>query len=265
MNIIKQELRMGRKSLITWCLSLSGILLLFMLFYPTIFDQLEGFQKIFESFPLEFQKALGFDTLDLTNILSFYQFPFTYILVAGAVQAMNLGVSILSSEVREKTGDFIFVKPVTRHTIVSMKMLAILIQILITNIFIFLTALLTISLLSENGYNLKLFTLLTTSLFFIQIFFASFGLFISVFIKRIRSVLPISMGVVFLFYIIYLLNETLDDWTLKLISPFSYFNLSGIARDMNYDSLYLFLWFILVSLFIFLTFKLFSRKDLPSI
>lgn len=265
MNIIKQELRMGRNSLITWCLSLGGILLLFMLFYPSISDQLEGFQKVFDSFPIEFQKALGFDDFDLSNILSFYQFPFIYILLAGAVQAMNLGVSILSAEVREKTGDFIFGKPVSRNRVVSMKMLAILIQILITSIFLFFVSLLTITLISGNDYNFRLFVLLTLTFFFIQLFFASLGLFISVFLKRIKTVLPISMGVVFIFYIIYLLNETFDDLKLKLISPFSYFNLSEITRAMNYDSLFLLLWLLLVILFLFLTFKLFSKKDLPSI
>jgi ABC-2 type transport system permease protein len=73
------------------------------------------------------------------------------------------------------------------------------------------------------------------------------------------------MGVVFIFYIIHLLNETLKDEKLELISPFDYFNLSEISKNMNYDSLNLLLWFVLVGVFIFLTFKLFARKDLPSI
>ncbi|AFA46921.1 ABC transporter permease subunit [Acetobacterium woodii] len=265
MNMLEQELRMGRKSLILWCLSLTGILILFMLIYPAISDQMADFQKVFESFPIEFQRAVGVDNLDLGSILSFYQFPYTYILLAGAVQAMNMGVSILSAEVREKTGDFLFVKPVSRNQIIAMKMLAVLIQILITNAVIFLVALITITLLTTDTYNVELFVLITFSLLFIQIFFASLGLFISVFLRRIRTVLPISMGVVFIFYIIFLMNETLNDVKLGLISPFGYFSLSEITKNMNYDSLYLFLWFILVGLFIFLTFKIFSKKDLPSI
>ena len=45
MNILKQELRMGRKSLIIWCISLIGVLSLFMLLYPSISSQLEDFRK----------------------------------------------------------------------------------------------------------------------------------------------------------------------------------------------------------------------------
>jgi ABC-2 type transport system permease protein len=265
MNILLQELRMARKSLIIWCVSLVGILAFFMLLYPPVSDQLDEFQKVFNSFPLQFQQAFGLENLNIANILGFYQFVFTYILLAGAIQAMNLGVSIISAEVREKTGDFLFVKPVTRNRVVSMKILAVLIEILVTNGVVFVGALITVALLSENSFDLKLFMLLTLSLLFIQIFFASLGLFISVFLRRIRTVLPISMGVVFIFYIVYLLNETIKDEKLGLISPFGYFKLSDIARTMNYDSPSLLLWFFLVGLFIFLTYRLFAKKDLPSI
>lgn len=265
MNILKQELRMARTTLVIWCIALIGVLSLFMLLYPSISGQLEEFQKVFESFPLEFQQAFGVADLELASILSFYQFALMYVLLAGAIQAMNMGVSIISVEVREKTGDFLFVKPVSRNRVVSMKILAVLVQILITNTIFFTAALILVTLLSTTSYNVKLFTLVTLSLLFIQIFFASLGLFVSVFLRRIRTVLPISMGVVFIFYIIHLLNETLKDEKLGLVSPFDYFNLSEISKNMNYDSLNLLLWFVLVGVFIFLTFKLFARKDLPSI
>ncbi|MBU4439209.1 MAG: ABC transporter permease, partial [Firmicutes bacterium] len=211
MNILKQELRMGRKSLIIWCLSLVGILGFFMLLYPSISNQLDDFQKVFKSFPIEFQQAFGIADLELSSILSFYQFTLMYVLLAGAIQAMNMGVAIISSEVREKTADFLFVKPVSRNRVVSMKILAVLVQILITNAIVFTAALIIVTLLSTDSYNVELFALFTLSLLFIQIFFASLGLFVSVFLKRIRTVLPISMGMVFIFYIIHLLNETLKD------------------------------------------------------
>ncbi|MCG2728725.1 MAG: ABC transporter permease, partial [Acetobacterium sp.] len=216
MNILKQELRMGRKSLIIWCLSLVGILGFFMLLYPSISNQLDDFQKVFKSFPIEFQQAFGIADLELSSILSFYQFTLMYVLLAGAIQAMNMGVAIISSEVREKTADFLFVKPVSRNRVVSMKILAVLVQILITNAIVFTAALIIVTLLSTDSYNVELFALFTLSLLFIQIFFASLGLFVSVFLKRIRTVLPISMGMVFIFYIIHLLNETLKDEKLGL-------------------------------------------------
>lgn len=265
MNILMQELKMGRKSLIVWCAALMGALLLFMSMYPSLSVQMADFQKVFNSFPPEFQRAFGINDLHLDSILSFYTFSLTYILLAGAVQAMNLGVSILSAEVRDKTGDFLFVKPVSRSRIVSMKTLAVFIQLVITNLVFFLGSWLILSLISEKAFDMELYLLLTGTLFFIQIFFASFGLFISAFLKRIKTVLPISMGVVFLFYILFLLNETLENELIGYISPFGYFDLSAISKNMNYDSFYVLLWTVLVSLFVFLTYAVFAKKDLPSI
>ncbi|MGV8906377.1 MAG: ABC transporter permease subunit [Acetobacterium sp.] len=265
MNILAQELKMEWKSLVIWCLSLIGGLLLFMLLYPLIASQLADFQKIFDSFPIEFRRALGVANLELGGVLSYYTFTLTYILLAGAVQAMNLGVSVLSAEVRDKTGDFLFVKPVSRSRVISMKMLSVLVQILITNAVFFLVSWITLNMVSTKSFDPKLFGLLTGTLFFIQIFFASFGFFISVFLRRIKTVLPISMGVVFLFYIIFLLNQTLKDLKLSYISPFGYFDLSKISMNLSYDLPYVLLWSIFVALFVYLTFELFVKKDLPSI
>lgn len=265
MNILIQELKMGWKSLVIWCVSLIGVLFLYMLFYPSIASQIAEFQKVFNSFPIEFQRALGLNSLDFGGILSFYTFSLTYILLAGAVQAMNLGVSVLSAEVRDKTGDFLFVKPVSRRRIIAMKMLAVFIQIVITNAVFFVASWFIVSLISTSGFDVQLFVLLTVTLFFIQLFFASFGFFISGFLKRIKTVLPISMGVVFLFYILFLLNQTLKDVKLSYISPFSYFELSVISKNMSYDGPFVLLWTFFVALFVYLTFELFVKKDLPSI
>lgn len=265
MNILIQELKMEWKSLLIWCIALIGTLYLFMLIYPLLASQMADFQKVFESFPIEFQRAMGAENLNLGNILGFYTFALTYILLAGAVHAMNLGVSVLSSEVRDKTGDFLFVKPVSRKRIISMKMLAVLIQIVIINAAFFIASWFILNMISSTSFDTKLFMLLTGTLFFIQIFFASFGFFISVFLRRIKTVLPISMGVVFLFYIIFLLNETLKDIKLGYISPFDYFSLSAISKNMSYNSVYLVLWTFLVFMFVYLTFHVFGKKDLPSI
>ncbi len=265
MNILKQELKMGRKSLIVWCASLIGTLAIFMMMYPLISEQAATFTKVFESFPPEFRKALGLTTTNLGDVLGYYSFAFLYIVLAGAVQAMNIGVSVLSAEVREKTGDFLFVKPVKRSKIITQKILAMLIELGIVNIAVCLANFIILSLVSKVSFDMKLYLLLTGSLLFIQLFFASLGLAVSVFLRRIRTVLPISMGVVFLFYIIFLLNQTLEDPKLAWISPFGYFDLSYVSEHVAYQGKFIVAWFVLSAVFVFFTYKLFTKKDLPSI
>ena len=265
MNVLLQELRMGKKSLIVWCLSLVGTLGVFMLMYPLMAEQVADIEKIFESFPEAFRKALGLTITSLGDVLGYYSFAFLYIVLAGSVQAMNLGVSVLSAEVRDKTGDFLFVKPLKRSKIITIKIAAVLIQIAIVNVIMSLGNFLMLKLVSDQAFDVSHYLLLTGSLLFLQIFFAALGLAVSVFLKRIRTVLPISMGVVFMFYIIFLLNQTLDDAKLAWISPFGYFDMNYINENIAYEGKFLAAWLVLNIVFVFFTYRVFTKKDLPSI
>jgi len=236
-----------------------------MMLFPMIADQAAEFQKVFESFPEAFRKAFGLTTMNLGDVLGYYSFAFLYIVLAGAVQAMNLGVTVLSAEVRDKTGDFLFVKPVKRTRIITMKIIAVLVQIGVVNVVMCVTSWLILSFVSDKPFDMLLYLLLTGSLMFVQLFFASFGLAVSVFLKRIRTVLPISMGVVFLFYIIFLLNQTLEDEKLGWLSPFGYFDLAYISQHVQYQGKFLLAWIVLIATFIFFTYKVFTKKDLPSL
>jgi ABC-2 type transport system permease protein len=265
MNILKQELKMGRKSLVVWGASLVGTLGLFMAMFLVIQDQVADFQKVFEAFPPEFRKALGITSTNLGEILGYFSFAFLYVLLAGSVQAMNLGVSVLSAEVRDKTGDFLYVKPIKRSKVITMKMLAVFIQIIIMNVVMIASSFIFIKLVSNQSFEFKNFLVMAGTLFMLQTFFAFLGLAVSVFLRRIRTVLPISMGVVFMFYIIYLLNQTLDDAKLAWLSPFGYFDLAYVSEHFAYQGKFVAAWLVLNVLFIFFTYKIFSKKDLPSI
>jgi hypothetical protein len=71
--------------------------------------------------------------------------------------------------------------------------------------------------------------------------------------------------VVFFFYVISMIQETVNDPKLRLISPFDYFNLAEIMERMEYNAFYLLLWMLLIILFVLGTYWLFRRKDLPAI
>lgn len=270
MNIIREELRRGRKSLITWMLSLVGMTFLYMMIYPSLSKQMADFMKVIESFPVAFREAFGMTSLESDSFIGFYSFVLAFILLAGSIQAMNLGVSSLSLEVRDKTADFLYAKPVSRCRIISAKIAAVLIQILIVNAVFIISAWHILAIVSRSSTGATkvdpvLFLLMTCTLGLLQLFFAGLGLFLSAFLKRIRTVLPISLGVVFFFYTLYILNQTLNNAELGLISPFSYFELSKIVKNGAYEGKYLIAATILFTIFIALTYRSYTKKDLPSI
>jgi ABC-2 type transport system permease protein len=269
MNIFYQEMRMDRKSLITWILSLIGTTWLFMLMYPPIAAQMDLFLQMIENFPIEAQRAFGVANFGYSGIIGYYSSILTYILLAGAIQAMNLGVSTLSAEVRAKTADFLYAKPVSRQRIITAKIMAVLAQIVIVNICFVASAWFIVNAMNgdanQTAVNFEIYMLMTGTLAFIQILFVCLGLFVSSFLKRIRTVLPISMGVVFFFYTIYILNQSLENAELAYLSPFGYFDLTKILANGAYESKYLIAMCLLIVIFISLTYRSYMKKDLPSI
>jgi ABC-2 type transport system permease protein len=117
----------------------------------------------------------------------------------------------------------------------------------------------------DGGVDFKMYLLLTGTLAFLQAFFASLGLFISAFMRRIRTVLPISMGIVFFFYILFVLNQTLRSEKLAFISPFGYFELAKILASGAYEQKFMITFAVLFVVFISATYYLYTKKDLPSI
>lgn len=265
MSIYFHELKTYCKSTITWILSLLGILAFFMAMFPVVYKDIDLMQKMLANLPVEFLRAFGITTMDLSSEVGFYSFVFSYILIAGSIQAMNLGVSVLSSEIREKTADFLLVKPVTRSKIITSKIAAILTHLIITNIVFVIASKIIVDLFKENPYDVKTLLLISITLFFVQLFFASLGLFISVLIKKLRTVLPLSLGIVFGFYIINLLNETLGEEKLTYFTPFAYFKPQEIIDTGSYNTKYLVLCGALIIMFTLGAYVIYSKKDIPSV
>lgn len=265
MNIFKQELKMAYRSIFSWTLAMIGICWLFMTFFQSISADAELMNKVFSNFPKEFLNALGISDLDMSTIQGYYGLILNYVTLIGAIYAMKLGVGVLSEEVRCKTSDFLVVKPVERHTIVTAKLLTVLLLIVIQNVVYDLAAFGIANLYKKIEFETGLFFMINSTLLLVQLFFIGFGLLISVMIKKIKTVLPITMAVVFGFFVIQMLNETLDEKKLTYVTPFAYFDMSTIIKNQALDGTYVILDLVLIVLFVILTYIIYKRKDMPSV
>ncbi len=266
MNIFLYEVKSLRKSIITWSLSLLALAALYLSIYPSLAKDAEDFKKLIEGYPEAIRAMLGINLEYITSLLGFYSMIFTFILLCGAIQAMNLGVSILSKESRERTADFLLVKPVSRSSIVSAKLLAALTAIVITDIiFIGLSTLMAV-LQNTEDFNPKLFFMINLSMFFVQIVFIAIGMLVSVFFKKIKNVLPISLGFVFGFYLIgaLLITDT-DNKAERILSPFKYFDITYIINNGSYESLYLIISLIIIAVCVTIGYIIYNRKDIHAV
>ncbi|MFS0862884.1 ABC transporter permease subunit [Fredinandcohnia sp. 179-A 10B2 NHS] len=264
MNIFIHELKANRKSTAIWTVSLLALMVLFMSMFPTISKEVDEFKKMLEGFPIAVQQALGIQVDSFASILGYYSYVFMYITLCGAIQAMNLGTSIVSKEVREKTADFLLTKPVTRTTILTAKVLAAVISLLLTSILYMVGSGLMVNVVATD-YSMTAFLLINLSLFIIQLIFLALGIFVSVYFPKIKSVLTVSLGTVFAFFIIGMLSATSGDEVKRYLSPFKYFDPSYIIKNTSYELPFLLIGIGFIVVAIVVSYFFYTKKDIHAV
>jgi len=265
MNIFFHELKAYRKSTIIWSVSLVMIIVLFMSFYPSFARDADEFKKIMEGYPEAIRNALGFNLGNFFTILGFYCFPLSFITLCGAIQAMNLGTSIVSKEVREKTADFLLTKPVTRTTVLTSKLLAAVISIVITNIVYIAAASMMAFQVKTDDFSFKVFVMLSLTMFFIQLIFLAVGIIISVIVPRIKSVLTVSLATVFAFYFIGMLSSASGEDAKRYLSPFKYFDTAYIIKHSGFETSFLIAGAVVMILAIAASYFVYTKKDIHAV
>ncbi|MFS0774585.1 ABC transporter permease subunit [Neobacillus sp. 3P2-tot-E-2] len=265
MNILLHELRAYRKSTIIWTISLIAVVALFMSLFPSFTKDTEEFRKLLEGYPVALREAFGINLDNFFSILGFYCYGLSFVTLCGAIQAMNLGTSIVSKEVREKTADFLLTKPVTRTVVLTNKLLAALISIIITNIVYLAAATLLAYQVATVDFEVSIFIQLSLTVFFVQLTFLALGIIISVIVQRIKSVLTVSLATVFAFYFLGMFSSTSGDEVKRYLSPFKYFDTAYIIEKSGYEASFLITGAVIIVIAIGTSFFIYAKKDIHSV
>jgi len=264
MNIFLHELKAYRKSIIIWSCSMAALASFYIIMFSGIASDIETFKTLLKNMPEVVRKLLSIYVDSISTLEGFYSFVFVYIVLCGAIQAMNLGVSIISKEVREKTADFLLTKPVSREKILTSKLLAALASLVITNIIYFaITIPMTLTVKSE--FNMKIFLMISITLFFVQLMFMSLGVVVSVSAGKIKSVISISLSTVFGFFIVSMLGSVFGDKAVRYISPFKYFDYEYIVRNAAYETPFIIVGIVFVIVSIAASYLIYVRKDIHAV
>lgn len=261
MNMYRYELRMNRKSAFIWMAVLAGVIGLFMSLYPTFAEDADQFQELLKSMPEEVLQALGVQIESIATLLGFYSYLFLYVLLCGAIQAIHLGASIVSKETREKTADFLLTKPVTRGKVLGMKALAALTVLIATNVVYLAVATLIAEWVHREPFSYGAFTLINLSLLFTQLIFLAIGFAAALLLPRLRTVLPMSLGVVFTFFMLSAVGATTGDSKLRYLTPFQYFDRAYIVEHNGYEPAFLVAGIVVIAVCILFSFIRYVKRD----
>lgn len=264
MNVYIHEMKSYSKSILVWSFSLSALSGLYILLYSAVYNDIETFKIVLMSLPEVVRKILSIYVESIATLEGFYSFAFVYLVLCGAIQAMNIGVSIISKEVSEKTADFLMTKPLSRMNILTYKLFAALSSIILTNI-IFFAITIPLTYTVRHEFNMNTFILISATLFFVQLIFTALGVIIAIITGNIKSVTSVSLGTVFGFFIVSSLGSVIGEKAVRYISPFQYFDLAYIVKNAAYESNYVITGAAIVIISIIASYLIYIKKDIHTV
>lgn len=260
MTMIKHELKQSRISLTVWTAAIGFLLAICVFMFPDMKGQMEGINDIFSSMG-SFTDAFGMDKVSFGTLTGFYSVECGNILgLGGAFFASLCAVSALAKEEKEHTAEFLFTHPISRARIITDKLIAIMLQILILNAVVYGLSIISISGIGE-AVPWKEVSLLHLAYLLLQIELAGICFGISAFLRR--GSLGIGLGIAIIMYFLNLIANISDSAEfLKYITPFGYAEGADIVSGLSLDKTLVMIGMILGIAGIACGFIKYCRKDI---
>lgn len=266
MNIYLHEFRMNIRSVVTWSIGIFLLILIYMSVFSSFAIDAEVLNEMMAEFPEEFLTAFGMNGVDLSSVLGYFGIITLFVQLCVAIQASNYGFSLVSVEERELTADFLLTKPVGRPRILTSKLLAAISGLAITASVVWISSFVLISVFRDGRpYDTKTLVLLLLTIVFLQLFFLSVGMLLSLFKRRIRSVTPYSMGLVFGLYILSAFSGMIGDDKLSNVTPFKHFEANYIVANGALDGPLVLLSVSVIIIAVVGSYILYARRNIHSV
>lgn len=262
MNVFLRELQAYRRSTIIWVVSLSTIVAVFMGIYPAFSADVEGLMKVLENFPKAIQALVNISTETFFSVLGFYGYLLGFAVLAASIQAMNLGVGVISKENAGKTADFLLSKPIRRSRVITAKLAAALTAVLITNVVFIAASYLAVEAATSKSFSVETLLLMASTMLLVQLIFLALGALFSVTIPKIKSVVAVSLPTVFAFYIIGAIGDVLENVEVRWVSPFRYYDPAYIITNQGLETKFLVIEAVFVVAALVATYVIFVKKDI---
>lgn len=262
--MINREFRVNLKSFIIWTSILVGMFLIVFLIYPYIItdDTVESLDEMMKVFPPEILKTFN---MDITSINSAYGWlkseGFMFVLIIVGIYSSLLGSSIVLKEENDKTIEYLASLPIKRNTIITNKIIVgifyIILMILILGVFNY------IALLLSGDFNHQEYLLLSITPIFIELPLFAINLFISTFMHKTRKTIGISLGLVFIFYVLNILSELSTNVEfLKYLSIYTLADTRNVITNIEINPIIVIISLIITAIFIIGAFIKYNKKEL---
>lgn len=260
MTIIRHELKQSRMSLLVWTVSIGLLMAICIFMFPEMKGEMNEVSDMFSSMG-SFTEAFGMDKVSFGTLLGFYAVECGNVLgLGGAFFAALCAVSILAKEEKEHTAEFLLTHPVSRVRVITDKLIATLLQIVILNAVVYAISVVSIAAIGET-IPWKEISLLHLAYFLLQLEIAGICFGISAFIRR--GSIGIGLGVAIMMYFLNLVANIADSAKfLNYITPFGYADGADIVANVSLDTGLILLGMVYMVIGIVLAYVRYTKKDI---
>ncbi|MBT2662901.1 ABC transporter permease subunit [Bacillus sp. ISL-45] len=263
MNLFKREMKANLKSLIIWSIGVIFMVVSGMGKYSSLEGTGQSMNALMADMPKSLQAIMGTGSLDLSTPIGYYGVLFLYLAVMGAIHAVILGSTIIAKEERDKTVEFLLVKPVSRSRMITSKLLAALVNVVIFNAVTFASSVGMLQRYAEGENVTGDISLLVAGMFILQLIFLVIGTAIAAVFKNAKKATSLATGILLILFILSIaidLTEKLDG--LKFLTPFKYFDAKLVLEEGGFEPFYLALSTFLVLGLTIVTFVFYRKRDM---
>ncbi len=262
MNIFLRELKANFRSLLIW----SGITILFVVVGFSKFAAFAGdpqMLEILKDVPEAMLSVLNMNAFNLTTVTGFYGIMFIYFAVLLSVCAVMWGSDIIVKEERDKTVEFILTLPIRRSQLITGKALAAVVNSAALLLVTWGATLVGGAFYEADGDYYSFVALSMVALFILQLIFLAVGILLGSAIKRYKQAGSIAifllLGTFFLSIMIGM-NDKLS--SLKVLTPFKYFDAAAIFHQSKLDMPYVGLSIVIVIVCMIGAYWAYAKRDL---
>ena len=177
---------------------------------------------------------------------------------------LMLGANVIAKEERDKTAEFLSTKPLLRSTVITAKLLAVFVNIVIFNLITLISLIVVMGKYNRDGEAINGDIALTmVGMFILQILFMVVGSAIASVKRNPKTVASLATGILLFSYLLSIaidLNENIA--FLKYFTPFKYFEAEIVMYNGGLDILYVLISVVVIAILASVTYVFFNKRDL---
>lgn len=260
MVFFKHEMRMNIKSLAIWCSVVGGMVLMVLLMFPSMAEQMKEISNAYSSMGA-FSEAFGMGKIDMGTINGFYSLEAgSMISIGGSMFAAIIGTGILSKEEGGHTTEFIYVTPHSRTYFLTQKLVAATTVIVIFNVVCVLFAMLGFAIIGEE-ITWKKFLLYHLAQLIMQLQIGAMCFGLSAYLRKVN--IGLGIGIALLLYFVNIIANITDKVeALRYVTPFYYSDAANIFDSVSIPMAHLLVGIMFGVVGILLAYVQYRRKDL---